>query len=645
MESSCAYGNQSNDCSTQLNGPVRQEVRIHLDSARVTPARSPPPELPSVSDTFYLGPIPVLDEDRDGHDGVQLRQRPSPIINKDDVECISDMGIEIRHKYELVLGETTGTGVACVEQLSLKVESQKGRIDVQGKIIEQWSRSEVKPRRGDVSILVSPDTMPDSRMQQRTDDIKRRFQTIHGKLDDAVDELQHIPKQSQSRKGEGRIKGSNLSQLSKLPKSSKVSKSSKAPRSFGASKSSEAFKILEVFENLKEFVGQIERDIVAIESHVYQLSGCPLLSKSTNGFDTLFVSSSATRTLYRHLCQACPARDQHSHTALVSLVPEKEPHCIVPDDIAITIHHVAIESTFREGDYIWFEAQSTLLLPGGGNEAVFTEPSSPQAVMDELRQWLRRDSGYSSASSSLPSEQIQLSQRGPESRDLYRIKVCPGSLAQGSDGLAMCIGSDQGSGCHEMRYLDEERRPRASCKPLNLSDIIRQGKVRRFHPHPDLWKQSHKLRNDRYKIAFKIAEAALRYGWREWLGDTWGIQNIEFHPYESENMPFLRAKIVKHGCSKLETFMFNLGFVFLQLGLWELLDICTSEAIFGRDLENQLTRLSTKTSAEFHEAVRYCCEFARYGDCQEDDNDFHQTFYQKVISPLRAMAKEEERQN
>ncbi|RSL51673.1 hypothetical protein CEP51_015170 [Fusarium floridanum] len=161
-----------------------------------------------------LGPIPVLDEDPDGHDGSQPKQRQSPILDKDDVKYITDMGIEIRQKYELVLSQTTCTGVNGVEQLRLKVESQKGRIDVKT-------------------------------------DIKKGFQQIRDKLQEAVHELRHIPTKSQSRKPEGRIKGS------------KVSKRSKSPRSFGA------FKILEVFENLKQLFGQTERDVAAIASHVY----------------------------------------------------------------------------------------------------------------------------------------------------------------------------------------------------------------------------------------------------------------------------------------------------------------------------------------------------------------------------------------
>ncbi|RSM11403.1 hypothetical protein CEP52_003018 [Fusarium oligoseptatum] len=553
MESNDAIGNQSNDYSIQHNGPVRQHVSVYVGSSGVTPVRNLPSALPSVSDEFCLGPIPVLDDDPDSYDESQPKQRPSPILDKDDVKYITEMGIEIRQKYELVLSQTACTGVNGVEQLRLK-----------------------------------------------------------------------------SRKIEGRIKGSKSSKISK---GSKVSKRSKSHRSSGA------FKILEVFENLKELFGQTERDVAAIASHVYQLSGCPLLSESTKGFDTLLVSSSATRALYRHLCQACPVGDQHNHTALISLVPEKEPRRIVLDNIAITAHHVAIKSTSSKGDYVWFEAQSKLLLPVRGNEAVYSEPSSPEAMIEGLRQWLRRDSGISTASASLSREQVQLSLRGPESRDLYRIKVCPGSLAQGGDGLAMCIGSDQGGGCHEMRYLDEERRPKTGCKPLKLSDIIQQGNVRRDYGRADLLKRSHKLRDDRFKIAFKIAEAALRYGWRDWLGDAWGIQNIEFYPYEYASMPFLRAENFKHGCGKLEKFMFNLGFVLLQLGLWEWVDICTSEAIFNKDLENQLIRLGLETRPGFQEAVRYCCEFSRYGDCQGDDDDFQQAFYQKVISPLREMVK------
>ncbi|KAM6520330.1 hypothetical protein FSOLCH5_005122 [Fusarium solani] len=416
------------------------------------------------------------------------------------------------------------------------------------------------------------------------------------------------------------------------PKSPMISNSSK-----GSIKS-------EVFKNLGELVDQIESDILAIQSQVSQLSTCHSSLQSTKGFGTLFVSSSATRTLYRHLCQACPLNVQeqgHSHTALVGLVPEKEPHDIVADKVAITTHHVAIESTFRQGNYIWFEARSMLVLPGGAGEAVYSEPSSPQAVIEGLQRRLSKDSGYSSSSAPSPREPLQVPQERPEGNGSYCIKVCPGSLAQGSDGLAMCIGDDQERGCHEMLYLDKKRRPKTSREPLKLSDIIEEGQEGEDHcpPHPDLFKRSHKLKNDRYKMAFKIAEAALRYGWREWLGDAWGIRDIVFYPYVSKRMPFLRAEIFKHGCGKLEKFMFNLGFVLLQVGLWKQLPVRTPGHIFDRVLEDQLRRLNLDTTTDFQETVRYCVEFGRYGDCHRDDNDFQQAFYQKVISPLRKMAK------
>ncbi|KAJ4200254.1 hypothetical protein NW767_007775 [Fusarium falciforme] len=610
MASSCAYGNQANHASTQINGSIRNRHRtktriknLYLSGVGATPTENPPASRP-VTDNFNFGSIQTLEEDHDGHGGSKHIPKLLPTINKDDVEYISGVGIRIEQKYRLLLGRTASVKANSFKRLRDKAESQKGRIDIQVMVMKQW----------DSSLLVSQDTVPDYERSQRIDQLKRRLQEIHDKLNDAVNELPRISKRGQSPTGEARIKSSKISKSSKGPKSPVVTKRA------------------QVFNNLTELFHSIELDIVAIESHVYHLSACPSPFESTQGFGTLFVSSSATRTLYRHLCQACPlnSREQgHCHTALVGLVPEREPDRIDPDAISITTHHVAIESTFRKGDYIWFEAHSVLRLPGGESEAVCSEPSSSLAVVvDGLRERerLRRDSGYSSASNSWPREQVQLS------RESYHIKVCPGSLDQGGEGLAMCIGENEDSGCHEMLYLDKSKRPDTSCRPLNLYDILQQGEERRHQRQPHLFERSHKLKEDRFKLAFKIAEAALRYGWREWLGDAWGIQDIKFYPYESERMPFLRAKIFKHGCGKLERFMFNLGFVLLQVGLWERL-------MFSKDLESQLSRLKIGTTTEFQEAVRYCVEFSKYGDCHGDDNDFQQAFYQKVISPLRKMAK------
>ncbi|RSM17167.1 hypothetical protein CDV31_004060 [Fusarium ambrosium] len=591
-------------------------MRIHnayFDSSRATPIENPP-SLPSITENFYFGSIQALEEDHDGHDESEPMLRPPPTINKEDAEYISSMGNRIEQKYTLLLGRTASLKANSFKKLRYKAESQKGRIDIQVRVIKQW----------DSSILEPQDAVPDYRMSPRIEELRTRFRDIHDKLNDAVDELPRSSKRGQSPAEEGRIK------------SSRVCKSPKSPKSPEAIETPVVTKRTQVVKNLTDLFDKIELHIVAIGSHVYHLSASPSPFESTKGFGTLFVSSSATRTLYRHLCQACPlnSREQvHCHTALVGLVPEKEPECIVPDDVAITTHHVAIESTFHQGHYIWFEAHSVLRLPAGDSEAVCSEPSSPVAVVvDGLRERLRRDSGYSSTSDSWPREQVQLD------RESYHIKVCPGSLAQGGEGVAMCIGNNQESGCHEMLYLDKDKRPDTSRKPLNLSDILHHGEERWHQRDPHLFKRSHRLKDDRYKIAFKVAEAALRYGWREWLGDAWGLRDIEFYPYESERMPFLRAKIFKHGCGKLEKFMSKLGFVLLQVGLWERL-------IHDKDLENQLSRLGTNTSTEFQEAVRYCVEFATYGDYHGDDNDFQQTFYQKVISPLRETAKAVERES
>ncbi|KAI8686508.1 hypothetical protein NCS55_00327000 [Fusarium keratoplasticum] len=630
MASSCASGNQAKHASTQINGSVRHRHRtktriknLYLSGVGANPTENPPASRP-VTDNFNFGSIQTLEEDQDGHENSQLILRPSPIINKDDAEYISDIGTKIEKKYNLLCRRTERSKSA--KKLGDKARLQRARIDLHVRTIKQWPRLTAKPQRDDLATLVPQDIMPDYGMSQRTAELRSRLREIHGKLDNAVDELARISKRNQSRMGTDRTRSSKVTKNSQVSNSSKSSKKA------------------EVFKNLAELVDRIELDIAAIQSQLYQLSTCHSSPQSTKGFGTLFVSSSATRTLYRHLCLACPLTVQeqgHSHTALVGLVPEKEPRDIAANKVAITTHHVAIESAFRRGDYIWFEARSMLILPGDASEAVYSEPSSPQAVIEGLQRRLRRDSGYSSASASSHREPLQVPQERPGGNGSYCIKVCPGSLAQGGDGLAMCIGDDRERGCHEMLYLDEKRRPITGCAPLKLSDIIEEGEEGEGQcpPHPDLFKRSHKLKNDRYKMAFKIAEAALRYGWREWLGDAWGIQDIVFYPYVSKRMPFLRAEIFKHGCGKLEKFMFNLGFVLLQVGLWKQLPVRTPGHIFDRVLEDQLSRLGLDTTTEFQEAVRYCVEFSRYGDCHRDDNDFQQAFYQKVISPLRKMAK------
>ncbi|KAJ4266060.1 hypothetical protein NW762_004033 [Fusarium torreyae] len=602
-----ASANQANHSSTQVNGNVGPQLSINnafFDILDRTPIENIPQVPPSITKDFNFGPIPALEADQDEDDESKHMPKLPPTITKDDVEYFSRIGINIRQKYKLILERTTGVKATCVKQLRQKAKDQRARIILHVDVITQWPKFPAKPRRSDVSTHATQGIPPNSSMGQETNDLKAKLGEIHNKLKDAINSIPQIPKQSQGRSGERGIRSSK------------------------------------VFKNLTKLFEQTELDIAAVESQVYQRSGCRWPFETTKGFIQLYVSSSATRTLYRHLCQACPLQEQgHGHTALVGLVPvlEKEPLCIVPNQVAKTRHHVAIESTFCKGDYIWFEAHSRLLLPGSGTEAVDSEPSSSHsAVIDGLRQRSRRDSGYSSASASSKRE-VQISQKRSESGDFCRVQVCPGSLAQGSDRLAMCIGDDQESG-HQIFYLGEKKRPETSYEPLNLAEIIQEGEERVSRLNLTLFKRSLALRNNRFKIALKIAEATLRYGWREWLGDAWGISDIEFYPVESERMPFLRAEIFNHGCGRLEKFMSNLGFVLLQLGLWEQLHIRPTGLINDKELEKQLNRLGSEVGAPYQEAVRYCMLFAGFDDCKLNDNDiFQETFYRKVVSPLRQM--------
>ncbi|KAI5457341.1 hypothetical protein BGZ63DRAFT_475035 [Mariannaea sp. PMI_226] len=606
-----AAANQANHSSSQINGNIGHQMRIHnayFHGSRGSPIESPSPVSPSDTGSFYFGPIPTLEEGQNSDGESEPIGRPRPTIKREDVEYISNMSIKILQEYKTILRRTARVKAKRIRKLRQKAMDQILRINSHVKDIKKWSKFPANPQHDNSTTLVLQETTLDSSVIQRTDDLKSKLGDICGKLNAAVKVVARIHKRSKDRRGEHPIKCSEL--------------------------------IEDFFSDLVE---DIELDIAAIESQVYQLSVCHSPFETKNGFDQLYVSSSASRTLYRHLCQACPLSGQvqgHGHTALVGLVPvpEKEPFCIAPDQVARTGHHVAIESTFHKGDYIWFEAHSRLLLPGSDNEAVYS-PSSPQsAVIDGLRKRSRRDSGYSSASGSTSREQIQLAQRRLGSSDFCRIQVCPGSLAQGSDRLAMCIGDDQESG-HQILYLDETKRPKTSCEPLNLAKIIQQWNETPSQRDSILVRRSKKLRDDRFKLALKIAEATLLYGWMEWLGDAWGIRDIEFYPVESERMPFLRAQMFNYGCGRLERFMFNLGFVLLQLGLWEQLRPCMPGPMYDTELGKELNRLGTETGTAFQEAVRYCMWFARSSDGDLEDNDIFQvTFYLKVISPLREMA-------
>ncbi|KAF4444186.1 hypothetical protein FACUT_767 [Fusarium acutatum] len=597
-----ASGNQANHNSIQVNGAVGDRLEIRkavVKTLKISPLQATASTSSTIKDDFYFGPIPALEEDQDeGFESETMQELP-PSISEADFHYITNTNSSLMENYEVLLERTPHMKATCVKQLRDKASDQKMRIKLHVTLVQKWFTATRNNRQNHVSMGESS-----------VEDLKQRLANIRNKLQDAINSFPRVPTRSRGRSSERRIRNSKM------------------------------------FKDFDKVIENIGFDVSAIESLVYRLSNFPPASQSSTSYTRLYISSSATKTLYRHLCEACPVNGQeqaHAHTALVGLVPvqQHEPLCINPNDVAITGHHVAIESNFNKGDYIWFEAHSRLVLPGDEGDAVYSEPSSPLVtVMDGLRQRWRRDSGYSSGTASSSNQRVQTSQNIAE---FCRIQVCPGSLAQGSDRLAMCIAVDQDSG-HQIFYLDENKRPKTSYKPLTLSKIIREGAQKRLHSNKRkryrrylaLFQRSRSLRNDRFKLALKLAEATLRYGWREWLGDGWGTQDIQFYPIESEKMPFLRASMFDRGSARPKRFMYHLGHVLLELGLWREL----KGQIIQQQLDKELSRLGTETSVQYQEAVRYCMAYGENSDDEQSDYEmFQRNFYQSVISPLREMVK------
>ncbi|KAH7258905.1 uncharacterized protein BKA55DRAFT_673323 [Fusarium redolens] len=600
-----ASGNQANHSSIQVNGAIGDRLEIRkaiIKTLKLSPLQATASTPSTIKDDFYFGPIPALEEDQDEDFESETMQELPPGISEADFHYICNVNSSLMEKYEILLDRTPHVRATCVKQLRDKASDQKMRIKVHITLVEQWFTATKKTRQSEGSIG-----------ENSMEDLKQRLDNIRDKLQDAINSFPQVPTRSQGRSSERKIQNSKI------------------------------------FKDLNMLIEKIGFDVSAIESLVYRLSNCQPASQSTTNYTRLYISSSATKTLYRHWCEACPVNGQeqaHGHTALVGLVPvqEQEPLCINPNEVAITGHHVAIESNFTKGDYIWFEAHSRLVLPGDESDAVYSEPSSPLVtVMNGLRQRWRRDSGYSSGTASSSDQRIQTSKNFAE---FCRVQVCPGSLAQGSDRLAMCIAVDQDSG-HQIFYLDEKKRPKTRYKPLTLSKIIREGqqtmlqsnKRKKYRRYLTLFQRSRALRNNRFKLALKLAEATLRYGWREWLGDGWGTRDIKFYPIESEKMPFLQTAMFDHGSGRPKRFMYHLGHVLLELGLWKEL----KGQIIKQQLDKELSRLGTETSVQYQEAVRYCMAYGESSDDEQSDYEmFQRTFYQSVISPLREMVKRSE---
>ncbi|KAH6972954.1 hypothetical protein BKA56DRAFT_593067 [Ilyonectria sp. MPI-CAGE-AT-0026] len=578
------HGCQSNHGSHQVNIGEQKTTITYLPSP-VTPGVAPRPPLPDYG--FSFGSIiPPDSEPNEAADPAPVSTIP-PTMSLSEKRVIHTTGNTIQGQYDCIIKESKRLRSRCVIQLRGTVNDQRLSIARHIETISRWP--EEIPGRSHANTSCS------ETIRSRRDCIQKNLDSISKMLKMAVNQVSGLREYCLDKSHRQPVK--------------------KSPN----------------FKAIEESINKVQNCITSLESQVFQHSASRRPLESTHGFARLFIASLATRTLYRCLCRACPlsgrGQDHDRHSALLCLVPDKEPLSIEPNATALIAHLIAIESTLDKG-LIWFEANSMLQIPCTPKDVIDGSCGASPSVLTELRS--RRDSGYSTS-----KEDFSASRRNSNMGTNEQIQVCPGSLAQGDGHLAMYMG-DQESCRHQIFYLRENRRPKVESKPLLLSHIIEQGQP---GGEINLFKQSHTLKAIRFEMATRIAEATLRYGWSEWLGETWDSGNVVFYPVGNDLLPFLKIQMGDRGCIDHGNSLFCLGIVLLEVGLWEELKGLKQPGLFDQDLIQQyLTRLLKKSGAHYQEVVQYCLQFPGTGDGGLEDGSFQETFYQKVVSPLKKLA-------
>ncbi|KAH8756771.1 hypothetical protein F5883DRAFT_569251 [Diaporthe sp. PMI_573] len=212
-----------------------------------------------------------------------------------------------------------------------------------------------------------------------------------------------------------------------------------------------------------------------------------------------------------------------------------------------------------------------------------------------------------------------------------RIQVCPGSLAQGKGGVVMELGDNKVCG-HQICYPKAGKLP-AGESHLLLSQLIEDGLGSSSSEEKD---RIFMRKSDRLLMATRLAEATLWYGWREWLGDTWSVEDIEFYKVGDKFEPFLRVKMVERDNDRA-SFMYHLGITFLELRLWTRLKNNRASLLERGFAEQRCSENLHVIGPEYHGVVRYCLNFDKGSDNDSSEDEFCAIFYQRVINPLKLL--------
>ena len=425
----------------------------------------------------------------------------------------------------------------------------------------------------------------------------------------------------------------------------------------------------------------------------------------------------AASRLYQCLCRACPVEDHEKHTAFLGL----ESGSGAVDNQ--TEHHMAIES--RMGNtLIWLRVVSVMSRAsnqrepaGAAGPPLLTEPETrggkgqlsedyalhpPSKVQKRETDHTATSRRYANLISDRPTDHHY---RRIQDHSAMQIQVCPEYLAQHNDDLLVMQIGDVSSICHRIYFLPKDKQPLKPCESISLAKMLQARRV----PEKILKRSRMASRETQgmlwiVRVARLVSEAILRFDWRD-SRCRWKSDNVIFYtPSQdcvAEHGPFLKVNLestrghhsggttttsttandnssaidndrtpvmITNGDGH-EKALLNLGFILLQLGLFEPIE-ASLEIMGEEDCREYILHHTTPgklaefiiTGDEYINVVRRCANFfspiiptlssdsttlshggqtvASKEKYSVSEEIFRKEYYRSIISPLRKLENE-----
>jgi hypothetical protein len=147
--SSSATANNASNQAMQINGDVGGRHEIRCDTVFIQGGIGLGPPLasseqqtePPPSYSFFFGPIPTPDDERDGVWSPSPITTSPPTITHQQLESIKNMDTAISNEYKRLHQDMTAVKASCVVKLREKMKLQEASIRLHIKAMERWPTS------------------------------------------------------------------------------------------------------------------------------------------------------------------------------------------------------------------------------------------------------------------------------------------------------------------------------------------------------------------------------------------------------------------------------------------------------------------------------------------------------------------------